>query len=289
MSNKLSYSEPLQDITLKETKIQLPTPTSSQPPQPIPKSSWSHLTEIAAKDIGERSQGYKIMHIKSSYKSKLTYDYIMYTCIILGPLSGLISGIGVTLNPNAPTTMPIISSVIAFVSGILIAVTKFGKFEEEASAHKLAASKYTSLESNIRRQLAMSRTTRIDPGQYLEYIGKSYEDIFLASPLLPKGIYNNYIQNAKLKGLCIPDEYGDTININENYEQIKLKEMATNEKINVNNMESKDEHSVFISKNPSIKGKKKVRRNSDFSNYPELNQYDDKQMAYEIKRMLNYK
>ena len=32
------------------------------------------------------------------------------------------------------------------MSGVVVAITKYGKFEEKSSCHKLAASKYTSLE-----------------------------------------------------------------------------------------------------------------------------------------------
>ena len=108
------------------------------------------------------------------------------------------------------------------MSGIVVAITKFGKFEERSSHHKLAASKYTSLESNVRRQLILCRTDRINAGQYLEWIGNSFDELFLASPLVARNIYEKYVELAHKNGISVPDEYEITINIDEKIPSTKI-------------------------------------------------------------------
>ena len=92
---------------------------------------WTEAIEDSVKVIGEKSKGYKIMHMENSRKANKLYNWLMYTGICLGPLAGLISGIGTTLNPEAPSLFPVISSCVAFLSGVSVAIIKFGKYEEK--------------------------------------------------------------------------------------------------------------------------------------------------------------
>ena len=231
--------------------------------------SWNQKIENNIISLGQKSKGYKIMHIQESRKLSTYYEWLMYFGIILGPMSGLLSGIGSTLNPDAPTTFPIISACVAFMSGIFVAITKFGKFDEKSTSHKLAASKYTSLESNVSRQLTISRDSRLNAVQYLEYVGKSFDELFTTSPLVSRTIYEKYIKIAAMNGLCVPDEYNIKIDIN-------TPQLST----------------LFNNKNTSVEETKEmqkdqVKRSSIvYSNIPELNKYSDGRMEYEMNRLL---
>lgn len=255
--------------------------------------SWSPAIEKNILEIGEKSKGYKIMHIKTSRQIGYKYDWLMYSGIFLGPLAGLFSGIGAMLHPESETTFPILSACVAFISGIVVAVTKYGKFEEKSSHHRLAASKYTSLESNVRRQLALTKTDRINAGQYLEWLGNSFDDLFLASPLISSKIYEKYIKIAKEKGLSVPDEYGMTININETYQNKKIHELKNDTLIDIN-MSEQGSKQIENSNDSSgetdtFKGNKQIKRTKSMSHYPELNKFSDGRMEYEMQRMMGIK
>jgi hypothetical protein len=216
---------------------------------------WNQDIEKIVHEIGEKSKSYKIMHIKEAKSISFIYDLLMYSGIILGPIAGLLSAIGSILSPDtSPSTLPIISGCVAFFSGIVVAITKYGKFEEKNSHHKMAASKYTSLESNIRRQLILYRDNRQNAEKYLEWIGNSFDDLFSASPLISDRIYNEYIKIARKKGLLVPDDY--VININ-------------NHKINES-----------IRKIPDLK------KDEDISHFPDINKFSDNMMSYELQRMM---
>lgn len=248
--------------------------------------SWSPTIEKNILEIGEKAKGYKIMHIKTSRQISYKYDWLMYSGIVLGPLAGLFSGIGAMLHPEEETTFPILSACVAFISGIVVAVSKYGKFEEKSSDHRLAASKYTSLESNVRRQLALCKKDRINAGQYLDWIGNSFDDLFLASPLVSPKIYDSYVKKAKEKGLAIPDEYGMTVNINESYQMKKIHEIkdASVIDINIDLSKGSQNNSEEIQ---TFKGKKEIKRTKSMSHYPELNKFSDGRMEYEMQRMMN--
>ena len=92
---------------------------------------WNRNMEDSAKSIGERANGYKIMHVQTaSFLTKL-YDILMYVGIACGPLSVVISSVGVALHPTEDNMFPIIAAIISTISAILIAAVKFGQFEEQ--------------------------------------------------------------------------------------------------------------------------------------------------------------
>lgn len=57
------------------------------------KYLWNDKLELSAKDIGNNSKGYKIMHLNQAQKTKKYYNILMFLGIFLSPLSGLFSGI----------------------------------------------------------------------------------------------------------------------------------------------------------------------------------------------------
>lgn len=235
---------------------------------------WNDKIEESVKMIGEESKGYKIMHIITARKTNTYYNILMFVGITLGPLSALLSGIGDTLNNNNPTFFSISSMCVGFFSGIIVAITKFGKYEEKSTSHKLAASKYTSLESNIRRQLILARQDRVNASNYLEWIGNSFDELFQASPLIDNKIYKEYVNIATKHGFVVPEEYGITINIDENYDNKKVNETD----ININKA------TIPIKMEPDIH-KIEIKRSDTISRFPNIETFSDGQMIYEMKRM----
>lgn len=260
--------------------------------------SWDKRIENIVKEIGEKSKGYKIMHIQEARRIGTKYKWLMYSGIILGPLAGLLAGIDAIINPSpTPIEIPVAAVCMGFISGIVVAITKFGKFEEKSSHHKLAASKYTSLESNVRRQLVMCRKDRVNASKYLEWIGNSFDDLFLASPLVAHTIYNEYAQIAKENGMMVPDEYQVHIKVNEKLQLQTLDDMKNASMIDINENQILTPERIFRSlKEPpdttlceTFKGDKQIKRTQSLIHFPELNQFSDGRMGYEMQRMMGLK
>ena len=238
---------------------------------------WNSFLENEVKKIGEQTKGYKIIHIKNARITRRYHDFLMYMGIILGPLSAFILGIKEARSPDDISPEIILSICVSFISGMVIATTKYAKYEAVSSAHKLAASKYSSLESNIRRQLLKNRSDRVDSSRYLEYIGESFDELFKSSPLVAEKIYNEYVEMAKSKGISVPDEYGFTINIEENYETKK-------------NQEISDVTAITINDTPNtVENNKKIKRTNSFSLMADFGKYNDGKMNYELSRLMGFR
>ena len=247
--------------------------------------NWNDKLELAVKDIGDSCKNYKLLHIYEAQYSNKIYNILMLIGIIIGPLSGLSSGIGTIMNDKYEilnSIIPIINTILGFFSGIVIAIVKFGKYDESSNANKQAAARYTSIESNVRRQLGLYRNDRVSALLYMEWLETKYEELFLSAPLIPFSSYNRF----KKLGINIPEQYDSDITINTEYENIKIKEIINSSDIKIN-IDKED----YIPKMNIIevkKDKKKIKRTNTMSQFPQLNQYSDKMLEYEMKRMIGF-
>ena len=244
--------------------------------------SWNEGIEITARDVGEASKSYKLLHIREAQIYMKSYNRLMVAGILTGPLAGVLSGIEAALKPpEDDPIIPVLVILLGFLSGIIVASIKFGKYDEVSNANKSAAASYTSLESNVRRQLGLYRKDRVNANKYMEWLETKYEELFRSAPLLPPGSYKNH-SNEDMK---IPLKYGSKITIDSNYRRSKAYEIAniTEIKINsdLNENENKEKPKVL-----SLGGNKTIKRTQTMSKIPQLNQYSDKMLQYEMKRMM---
>lgn len=238
-------------------------------PENLHNPEWNDTLEKSAKNIGEMSGGYRTMHIKVAQKATRLFNSLMIAGIVLGPISGVLSGIAITVEDV--DFLPIISSIFGFASGIIITIIKFGKYDEVSSAHKIAAAKYSSLESNVRRQLVMQRECRPSAKQYLEWLNDSFDQLFSSAPLIPDKIYKNYCKYAKTHNLALPPIYGSSIIIHSDIS-------ATPKSIPISNgvpFQEVEPKTVNTS----------LRR---IDTYVEPEKFTDGMMEYEIKRMMDF-
>jgi hypothetical protein len=207
----------------------------------------------------------------------------MYLSLTLGPATGMLSGCSLFTEEDIKQYFLIIVTFLSFFAGIISAIIKFSKFDEETTSNKLAAARYTSLESNVRRQLTLYRKDRVPAVEYIEWLNKSFEELFMASPLVPEDIFNKYAKKAKKIGIIVPKKYEKTIKINEKYQTQKIFEITNDDDINVNT----EEEQKFIEKaEEPIKGEKIIKRTKTMSQYPFLGEFDDKLMNYEMRRFM---
>lgn len=277
-------------------------PDLGSEPETNNTGNWNDKLEQSAKDIGDKSKSYKIMHIEQAQKTSTTYNQLMILGITLGPLSGIISGIGTVIESDTGPILPIISMVIGFLSGIIVSIIKFGKYDEVSNANKQAAARYTGIESNVRRQLSLYRKDRVDAIEYMKWLENKYEEMFLSAPLLPEDVYDKQVLMVKELGLEVPEKYESTITINKEYETTKIKEVMNNQDIEIRISEEEDESKekeseknkdahlsvpdVDISDSNKVS---KLLRTSKMANFPELNECSDKALEYELKRFMGFK
>ena len=249
------------------------------------KTAWNKQLEDSAKNIGENCKSYKIMHLLAAQKSKIMYSRLTILGIALGPLSSVISSMETIINDNNfAQTIKILGILAGFISGIVVAIIKFGKYDEESTANKHAAARYTSIENNVRRQLSIHRKCRVPANVYMQWLETKFEELFLSAPLLPSRAYDSFFHVAKKLDINVPIQYNATININKDIEE-------SNEIIN--NHSSSDVIDIVSSLDDRRTtdtdiSKKEIKRTATTLSYlPHLNQYSDTMLQYEMNRMLN--
>lgn len=177
---------------------------------PIPNNSteisWTNALEKGINLIRRKSQAYKILHIRSAKKMECLYNKLIYAAILTGPLAGLCTGLTLSLGCRY-IWFDVAGTITSVLSGILVAISKNGEYEKKIELYRLSASRFSSIEENIRQVLTLERKDRPSALAYFEWINKSFRETFDASPLISGDVYQLYLSIARKKNLYIPDEY----------------------------------------------------------------------------------
>ena len=237
------------------------------------KILWNLKIENVVKNIGSDSMAYKIMHIKESQINLFIYNHLMITGIILGPLVGVISSIGVVLNLSSYPSIIISQILLGFLSGITVAIIKFGNYDELSNSNKTAAVKYASLEANVRRQLSLYRSNRINSINYMDWLETKYEELLASSPVISNSNFESYKKEAEINDWNIPNSDLRIIEINKEFEEEKINEILDNTEINIT-----DDFNT-----------EPIKKSNNKSKIPEINSYSDKMLNYEMKRMMGFR
>jgi len=173
--------------------------------KPAATAEWSEQIEKVLIDIENSCRGYKFMCITTANRNSIRYDGLMFTLLVLSPISGAMSAISVA-NPDHSSALQIVITIFTMVTGILTAILKFSKFDQKSMTNKTIAAKYASLENNIRRQLSLNRNERVNAGKYLEWISASYDELFSSTPLMPDDVYKKWVDVAVKNSISVPKE-----------------------------------------------------------------------------------
>ena len=163
-------------------------------------SSWNSKIEHTVRLIEKQCRIYKKMHDEIYMENVDKHSYYMLTAIIITPLSGVVTALGTILSTelNELCIYSITSTILSFISGILITVIKFNKYDEISYSHKIAYSRYISLEENIKRQLMLYREDRIRADEYLNWLSKSFDELFESSPNFDSKTLKKYSNDLDL-------------------------------------------------------------------------------------------
>lgn len=170
-------------------------------------TGWNDTIELYMRNIRDNCKIYKDIHFKKASTTHRRHAILMVCNMILGPLGGMLTIIheklgthiyqdddrnnnnidgsgGSDTNPSWKQILAITVTVTGFISGFFAAITKYAAYEQKSVNHKTAASRYNSLEMNINRQLSIDTKLRIHSSKYMLWVGNSYDDLFISSPLI---------------------------------------------------------------------------------------------------------
>jgi len=183
---------------------------------------WNSKIEKAVRLIEKQCRLYRKMHTEVSIQNNEKYTIFMLSAIILTPFSGIVTTIGTILSKDLQYMYiyNISSTLLSFLSGILVTIIKFNKYDELSYAHKTASSRYISLEENIKRQLILYREDRINANKYLTWLSKSFDELFVSAPDFESKTLRKYEKHLEE----MEKEYDDVeINYNKQESQKNLK------------------------------------------------------------------
>lgn len=200
-------------------------------------NTWNEAIENTVKFVGESAQAYKMMHLLSAKQYLWLNNILMYTSLVLSPAAGALAAISAALE-NPSLYMDITITVICFITAVITGIIKFGCFHEKSEAHKIATSKYTSLEVNIRRQLQLYRDDRVPAHEYYEWLSQSFDDLFHGAPFIEDHIYKKYYKLSLEKGLVFPNRYDNFITIERGLRDKLISDIGNRDEIQVTAQES---------------------------------------------------
>ena len=273
--------EPLED---EQTLTIIKSPKSLGKDKPV-RGDWNSRLEEAALDIGHAAQGYKHMHIIEAQKANKLHTWLMGTGIVMGPLASVLSSVGLALDLEADPGIAISVIVMGFLSGIVVAAVKFGKYDEVSNANKSAAARYTSIEANVRRQLGMYRKDRIAAIRYMDWLETKYEELLLSSPLISSRTHSCYTKQARIRGLPMPEH---TININKSRTQDKVDSSHIQVTVTQEEEEDTDDEGTFYIKTREPANRSGITKHvkPSMTTIPQLNHCSDKILQYEMHRLM---
>jgi hypothetical protein len=239
---------------------------------------WNKKIENIIKKICNDSEFYKKIHIRVAQRASHMHMILMSIGIFFGPISGIMNTVETVMDPSRHAILPIISAILAFLSGVVLTVIKFASYDEISISNKMTACKYKSLEMNIKRQLSLDRKDRIDAMEYLNWIGNSYDELYYSAPLIPNSVYNNF------KNFDNTSNYEHEIVIPEN----KLGQSFTfdidDEEI-LSSLRSKNISSTLSDNSKNVDESYKIKRVNTVNTINDLLKFSDGRMIYELNRM----
>jgi hypothetical protein len=169
-------------------------------------NGWNELIEDEIRNIGSKAMAYKWLHSNSSLYLASVDDKITLLIIAISPFTGACILMSEYFE-NAATWFKLSAGIISLISGVLSGVLKMWKPHENAGLHKTASNRYTSIATNIKRQLNLHPEDREHGADYLRWIGDSYNELSELSPDPEDSIVGKYLVIARKNNYPIPENF----------------------------------------------------------------------------------
>lgn len=151
-------------------------------------NNWNSETESVVTQIMDMSKRNRSLHIEEATKANKIFNILTITGMITGPIAGVLASTKeIVCNTNHVTNTLVIT--LSLVSGIIMSIVKYGRYDEMHNKNKEASISYHIIQNNANLQLLLKQEERIDAHKYIEWLQTKYDDIFEKAPLLPTIAY----------------------------------------------------------------------------------------------------
>ena len=170
---------------------------------------WTREQEELLKDWCDIANCFRWMHEESSFKYRKLNNKIALPVIVLSTLTGTANFAMKSFVPNNSQQYALaVVGAINIFCGVLTTVQTYFKYAELTEGHLTASKMWSKFQRTVGIELAIDRTKRRHPNEFLKYCIDEYNKLKETSPMIPKSIAMDFKNKFKnVKNIYKPDVY----------------------------------------------------------------------------------
>ena len=223
---------------------------------------WTDTLEDYFAKIGEKAQGYSLLHKQAEALYSYRTTLIDLPVIILSTVCGTLSIGGANIFPTdwAETANQAVGALSIGV-GVLNTVGTYFAWSKRAEAHRVSSLQYARMSRFLRVELQLPRQERMNCAELLKMIRTDWERLTEISPILPDGLITEFRSMYQKRNVSKPDEiHGiEPIRIFNTQPKMDLKDMLAT---NLNALKSIGQGQNHLNISTNIKDKMKEKAES---------------------------
>ena len=212
---------------------------------------WTDTLEDYFAKIGEKAQGYSLLHKQAEALYSYRTTLIDLPVIILSTVCGTLSIGGANIFPT--DWVEGANQVVGALSigvGVLNTVGTYFAWSKRAEAHRVSSLQYARMSRFLRVELQLPREERMNCAELLKMIRTDWERLTEISPILPDNLIGEFRRQYQKRSVSKPDEiHGiEPIRIFNTQPKKNLKDLLA---INLNALKSigQEQNELHISEN----------------------------------------
>lgn len=168
---------------------------------------WTDTLEDYFAKIGEKAQGYSLLHKQAEALYSYRTTLIDLPVIILSTVCGTLSIGGANIFPSdwVESANQIVGSLSIGV-GVLNTVGTYFAWSKRAEAHRVSSLQYARMSRFLRVELQLPREERMNCAELLKMIRTDWERLTEISPILPDSLITEFRNLYKKRTVSKPDE-----------------------------------------------------------------------------------
>lgn len=168
---------------------------------------WTDTLEDYFAKIGEKAQGYSLLHKQAEAVYSYRTTLIDLPVIVLSTVCGTLSiGGGNIFPPQWTEAANQIVGTLSIGVGVLNTVGTYFAWSKRAESHRVSSLQYARMSRFLRVELSLPREERMNCAELLKMTRTDWERLTEIAPLIPDGLISIFREMYKKRSVSKPDE-----------------------------------------------------------------------------------
>jgi hypothetical protein len=176
-----------------------------------PSQLWTRDEEILLQEWSEEILGYAWLHERSSKYYQNQYMWLNIPAIALSTATGIL-----IFSDLRTENIKIINGTLSWLSGALVSLQSYFKFEKKAEQHFQMYKNHTTHYHYIQSQLILPRENRLNPAELIMKVKKGMDENINSSPEIPEKVSTEFYKENKHMNYSKPFLVGKLSNFLKN-------------------------------------------------------------------------